>query len=736
MEIAYLISDSVTPQIWSVAHQQMVHLAESGAQITVYFLHAEGVRLSVSEFPVFQFAHTEQEAMARMLCRDRAVKVATDARTANLAADRCPDSSAYMILDSELRRSTTKKQARAVAGSYARGLLMLSTAAWIADDVEESAGVRPQVIGRGIDHAVFNPRPSIEFDADVFYINTGGPAELLFREAMRLAKASQPEISLLFTGEHLGPTGVTRRSRTEIADDEGATCTFARCRTFVHTSTPLVSSTPLLEAMACGAACVVLDGPGISEHCQHEHNVLVVSEPSPEGLALAINRLLDDEALAGKLRANAQASVRDLSWNTHTAQIRTALRPLVSGRVTPADARREPIGVSVVIPVRNAGSEFRFLLEKLRAAGLRFDLEVVVIDSGSDDGTPELAEKSGATVKRIKPSQFNHGKTRNMGADLASKEYLLFLTQDAIPLGDDWLDSMIRPMVDDERIAAVRGREVPRSDADLFCVWMNWNYHGNYAWHADTLIDLKHVDIHSLPGNTKRSVAQLADTCTAVRRDLFDKMRFHETNFGEDLDLGIRLLGAGYKLQFLFTAGVIHSHNRDAEYILRRFYVDAKLAPGILGISPSAPLHSADSIGTTVRRMCAALARVNEHLTKSASSRNTPHSMLLDELASCADAVCAGIDTPWHALNALPTSPRRPTIVSLVHEFSRDVDAFFDHFERVYGTHHGMEAELTVCLTKILAGSIGRHVGTMVAANQGRLDSKLVTLDRSLAAGV
>ena len=61
------------------------------------------------------------------------------------------------------------------------------------------------------------------------------------------------------------------------------------------------------------------------------------------------------------------------------------------------------------------------------------EIEVTVVDSGSTDGTVETAKSYGAKIFRIRPEEFNHGATRNYGADQTDGDLLSFTVQDAIP---------------------------------------------------------------------------------------------------------------------------------------------------------------------------------------------------------------------------------------------------------------------------------------------------------------
>src|SRR6185437_1375393 len=65
----------------------------------------------------------------------------------------------------------------------------------------------------------------------------------------------------------------------------------------------------------------------------------------------------------------------------------------------------------IIVPLRNGGARWREAADALRAAVTDPSL-VVVVDSGSTDGSDRVAVASGFEVERIDPRTFNHGRTR------------------------------------------------------------------------------------------------------------------------------------------------------------------------------------------------------------------------------------------------------------------------------------------------------------------------------------
>src|ERR1700677_424044 len=71
---------------------------------------------------------------------------------------------------------------------------------------------------------------------------------------------------------------------------------------------------------------------------------------------------------------------------------------------------------TVIVPSLNAAEDWPRLLPSLLAS-IPTD-QVMVIDSSSDDGTADLARAAGFRVHSIPRSEFNHGGTRQLAADL------------------------------------------------------------------------------------------------------------------------------------------------------------------------------------------------------------------------------------------------------------------------------------------------------------------------------
>ena len=85
-----------------------------------------------------------------------------------------------------------------------------------------------------------------------------------------------------------------------------------------------------------------------------------------------------------------------------------------------------------------------------------------VSDSGSTDGTRDLAREWADQVVDVPPSEFDHGLTRNLGIAASTGEFVALLVQDAVPESSDLLAELTRPLVADPDVAGVFACQLPR----------------------------------------------------------------------------------------------------------------------------------------------------------------------------------------------------------------------------------------------------------------------------------
>nr|WP_286676260.1 glycosyltransferase [Clostridium sp. ZBS17] len=233
--------------------------------------------------------------------------------------------------------------------------------------------------------------------------------------------------------------------------------------------------------------------------------------------------------------------------------------------------------VSIVIPTFNAGGEFKTLIELLKSQNHIAKIEIIVVDSGSKDNTTKICKEEGVNLLQISQEAFSHSFARNMGAEHSTGDFIIFMTQDAMPTSTLWISNLIQPLIN-EGIAAVSCTEICTEDIDLYYKISSWS-HAKYIGvdKEDKIFTYnKNNDVETLRKN-----ASLNDVTCAVNHKVFNNFGYR-FNYAEDLDLGVRLIKSGYKIKIMSSEKVIHGHNRPAGYYIKRTIVENKALNKIL----------------------------------------------------------------------------------------------------------------------------------------------------------
>jgi rhamnosyltransferase len=219
--------------------------------------------------------------------------------------------------------------------------------------------------------------------------------------------------------------------------------------------------------------------------------------------------------------------------------------------------------VGVIVPTHNARSYWAAFEQTLNLQGMTRD-QVLIVDSASTDGTPELAEKAGYRVRRIAKKDFNHGATRQMACDLLPEaNVLVFLTQDAILEGSQSIERLCSALKD-ETVGAAYGRQMPRPDADPIERYARlFNYPGDSA--TRTLKSRETLGIKAV---------FFSNSFAVYRRSALEQVGGFPSNviLAEDSIVAARMLLAGWKTVYQADAVVIHSHDIELRREFSRYF--------------------------------------------------------------------------------------------------------------------------------------------------------------------
>jgi GT2 family glycosyltransferase len=297
--------------------------------------------------------------------------------------------------------------------------------------------------------------------------------------------------------------------------------------------------------------------------------------------------------------------------------------------------------VAVAIPVRNGGQRFDSTLDSLSRQTVAHEL--LVCDSGSHDGSPDLARAQGARVLKIDPAQFSHGGTRNLLMRESSAAHVAFLTQDAEPADERWLEHLLGGFELAKDVGMVYGPYLPRPGTSAPVRLELERWFGSLASDDTPRVDrLGPGELPELAGasqlSTTRSSASrgplvvgaanrglpvsallgsrgfFTDANACISRAAWEQVPFREVPYAEDRVLAIDMLRAGFAKVYMPGAAVLHSHDYTASQQLRRCFDEWR---GLLEVygwrEPASPRQA-------IRKLRGELSWVRQDLERSGAS--------------------------------------------------------------------------------------------------------------------
>lgn len=217
--------------------------------------------------------------------------------------------------------------------------------------------------------------------------------------------------------------------------------------------------------------------------------------------------------------------------------------------------------VSVLLRTLNPGPDFALLLDRLAGQAL-VPAEILVVDSGSQDGTPGRAQDAGARLVEIERSRFTHARSTNLGFREARYPIVAMLSQDALPADRYWLNRLVAPL-DDTGVAAVFGRQVPRQGCFAL---ERWELERSYPERGEPAVVYSNVN-------------------SAARRSVWEAQPFDEgVLIAEDRFWAMEVRRRGLKIAYAPTAAVEHSHHYTLCEVYARSRAEAQARRDVEGV--------------------------------------------------------------------------------------------------------------------------------------------------------
>jgi rhamnosyltransferase len=183
-------------------------------------------------------------------------------------------------------------------------------------------------------------------------------------------------------------------------------------------------------------------------------------------------------------------------------------------------------------------------------------VEILVIDSGSTDSSIEIAKRYGVKVISIKPSEFNHGLTRNLGAHLANGDLLLYTVQDAFFTDSATIQKMSNWFIDKKIMSVCGHQAVPHEHDKNPVLW--------FRRYTEPLPDIREFQ----PGMPSPKISW-DNVISMYRSTALCQLPFETTDTGEDWIWAHEALKKNWKIVYDPSVIAWHYHHRSFIYIFR-----------------------------------------------------------------------------------------------------------------------------------------------------------------------
>lgn len=213
--------------------------------------------------------------------------------------------------------------------------------------------------------------------------------------------------------------------------------------------------------------------------------------------------------------------------------------------------------VSVIIRTLNEQRYLEELLQSIKNQDTTvFEIEIVIVDSGSTDTTLEIASNYGCRITNIKKNEFTFGRSLNVGCDFANGEFLVFVSGHCIPKDNMWITNLVMPL-HKQKCAYTYGRQLGRDT---------------------TKFSERQLFEKYFPNESR--IPQIGFFCNnanaAIRRDIWLKHRFNEELTGcEDMYLAKLLVDSGQRIGYVAEAPVFHIHDESWTKVKIRYEREA-----------------------------------------------------------------------------------------------------------------------------------------------------------------
>jgi len=237
---------------------------------------------------------------------------------------------------------------------------------------------------------------------------------------------------------------------------------------------------------------------------------------------------------------------------------------------------------SIIILTKNSLNVVNNLVDALLSQNFQYDFEIIFMDNNSTDGTLEYLEEVKKRAKNFKVRivhvpeyEFSHSGTRMKATNLAKGKFIVFFTDDVIPIGKDFLENLTRPVREGKVAASYGVFQIGGKLYDPIDAYLHNNWYHEYD---DISEPISSYCWSKLSPKMRRKLSNFDNCASCINKEVLLKIKLPNVPYGEDMSFAKRLILNNYRVALVKNAKFYHWHKVKFSYMLKRMCIDQDLS--------------------------------------------------------------------------------------------------------------------------------------------------------------
>lgn len=218
--------------------------------------------------------------------------------------------------------------------------------------------------------------------------------------------------------------------------------------------------------------------------------------------------------------------------------------------------------IEIICPLYNAEKYIKALDESIKKQENVKIKQVTYLLTECNDKSEDILKEISANYFTIKREDFSHSLTREKHALKSESDILVFITQDIEIRNTDWLENLVKPIINGESEASF-SRQLTKFD-NIEKYTRERNYPDkSYVVSED---DIKEKGLQAF---------FFSDASSAIKTEIFKKLNGYDNKklpTNEDMYIAYKLITNGYRIKYCSDSVIYHSHKFNLKQLYKRYY--------------------------------------------------------------------------------------------------------------------------------------------------------------------